>query len=139
VWPNGAWPPSVSVTGRLDWDARFVVRWHFLPDYAAYREEVRVVTERATIELEFPTPYLLNAPTELRIAERVPTGRRDAVSRSLVEAFDAELVAFHRLVVNGEPPRAGHVEGRADIVTAQRIMTRHAGTLGTAIETEAPA
>jgi myo-inositol 2-dehydrogenase/D-chiro-inositol 1-dehydrogenase len=139
VWPEGAWPPSVGVTGRLGGDARFVVRWHFLPDYAAYREEVRVVTERATVELEFPTPYLLNAPTDLRIAERVPTGRRDAVSRSLVEAFDAELVAFHAMVVDGEPPKAGHVEGRADIVTAQRIVARYADGRGTPIEVEAPA
>jgi myo-inositol 2-dehydrogenase / D-chiro-inositol 1-dehydrogenase len=139
VWPDGEWPPSVGVTGRLDGDARFVVRWHFLPDYPAYREEVRVVTERATLELEFPTPYLLNAPTELRVTERVPTGRRDAVSRSLVEAFDSELVAFHRLVVDGKPPKAGHVEGRADIVTAQRIVARHADALGIPIEIEAPA
>jgi len=138
VWPAGAWPPSVGVTGRLAGDARFIVRWHFLPDYAAYREEVRVVTERATIELEFPTPYLLNAPTELRIAERIATGRRDAVGRSLIEAFDAELVAFHDLVVHNEPPKAGHIEGRADIVTAQRIVARHADALGIPIEVEAP-
>ena len=139
VWPDGAWPPSVGVTGRLGGDARFVVRWHFLPDYAAYREEVRVVTERATVELEFPTPYLLNAPTELRIAERVSSGRRDAVSRSLIEAFDAELVAFHSLVVDGVPPKAGHVQGRADIVTAQRIVARYADARGIPIEVEAPA
>ena len=139
VWPDGAWPPSVGVTGRLGGDARFVVRWHFLPDYAAYREEVRVVTERATVELEFPTPYLLNAPTELRIAERVSSGRRDAVSRSLIEAFDAELVAFHSLVVDGVPPKAGHVQGRADIVTAQRIVARYADGRGIPIEVEAPA
>ena len=62
VWPADQWPPSVGVTGRLPGDARFAVRWHFLPDYPAYREQVRVVTERATIELEFPTPVSPQRP-----------------------------------------------------------------------------
>ena len=139
AWPEGIWPPSVAITGRLGGDTRFAVRWHFLPDYAAYREEVRVVTERASIELEFPAPYLLNAPTELRVVERVPTGRRDAVSRSHIEAFEAELVAFHALVIDGDAPKASHVEGRADIFTAQRILARHADALGIPIEVEASA
>ncbi len=108
------------------------------PTTPAYREEVRVVTERATIELEFPTPYLLNAPTELRIAERAANGRRDTQLRSLAEAFDKELVAFHALVVDGTEPLAGLRDGRADIVTSQRIATRHAEQLGIPIRTEAP-
>ena len=138
VWPADRWPPSVGIAGRLAGDARFSIRWHFLPDYAAYREEVRVVTERATIELEFPTPYLLNAPTELRIAERAANGRRDTQLRALAEAFDLELVAFHALIADGTEPLAGLRDGRADIVTSQRIATRHAEQLGIAIRTETP-
>jgi myo-inositol 2-dehydrogenase / D-chiro-inositol 1-dehydrogenase len=138
VWPANQWPPSVGITGRLDGDARFGIRWHFLPDYAAYREEVRVVTERATIELEFPTPYLLNAPTALRIAEAAGPGRRDTHGESMVEAFDEELFAFHALVVDGVAPKAGVVEGRADIVTSQRVVARRAEQLAIPIETEAP-
>lgn len=139
VWPADHWLPSVGITGRLDGDARFAIRWHFLPDYAAYREEVRVVADRATIELEFPTPYLLNAPTELRIAERSATGRRDTQGHSMVEAFDEELVAFHALVVDGTGPKAGVVEGRADIVTSQRVAARRARDIGIPIQTEVPA
>jgi myo-inositol 2-dehydrogenase / D-chiro-inositol 1-dehydrogenase len=37
AWPAGAWPPSVELTGSLPADGRVSVRWHFLPDYAAYR------------------------------------------------------------------------------------------------------
>jgi predicted dehydrogenase len=138
VWPAGAWPPSVAITGGLPGEARFAIRWHFLPDYPAYREEVRVVTDRATIELEFPTPYLLNAPTALRIAEASGPHRRDTGVRSMVEAFEEELLAFHALVVDGVTPKAGVVEGRADIVTAQRITARRAQQLGIPIATEAP-
>lgn len=139
VWPADQWPPSVAVTGRLPGDARFAVRWHFLPDYPAYREQVRVVTERATIELEFPTPYHLNAPTDLRIAERAGMARQDTHARSMVEAFEEELLAFHALVVDGTRPKAGVVEGRADIVTSQRIVARYAELAGIPIVTEAPA
>jgi Predicted dehydrogenases and related proteins len=139
VWPAERWPPSVAITGRLGGDARFAIRWHFLPDYPAYREEVRVVSELATIELEFPSPYLLNSPTELRITELGDRGRRDTHHQSVVEAFEEELLAFHALVVDGLPPKAGAVEGRADIVSSQRIVARRAEQAGLPIETEAPA
>ena len=136
VWPSDQWPPSVSITGRLPGDARFAIRWHYLPDYPAYREEVRVVTERATIELEFPAPYLLNAPTELRVAERSDGGRRDTRHRSVIESFEEELLAFHALVIDGLPPKAGAVAGRADIVTSQRIVERRAALVGLPIQVE---
>lgn len=138
VWPAEIWPPSVAIAGRLAGDARFAIRWHFLPEYPAYREEVRVASEMATIELEFPSPYLLHAPTDLRIAERSDRGRRDTRHRSVVEAFEEELLAFHALVVDGLPPKAGAVEGRADIVTSQRIVARRAAQCGIPVETEAP-
>jgi predicted dehydrogenase len=139
VWPDEVWPPSVSIDGRLAGGGRFAIRWHFLPDYPAYREEVRVITEQASIELEFPSPYLLHTPTDLRVAERSSGGRRDTRFRSVAEAFEEELLAFHRLVVDGTAPKAGIVEGRADIVTSQRIIARRATQTGLPVEIEAPA
>jgi myo-inositol 2-dehydrogenase/D-chiro-inositol 1-dehydrogenase len=139
VWPDGAWPPSVSVTGRLAGGGRLSIRWHFLPDYPAYREEVRVIRGNCTIELEFPSPYLLHAPTALRITETDPAARRDTIVSSVVEAFDEELLAFHALVVNGMPPPSGVAAGRADIVTCQRIAARYAADLGLEIGGEAAA
>jgi len=139
VWPDEVWPPSVSIDGRLAGGGRFAIRWHFLPDYPAYREEVRVVTERCSIELEFPSPYLLHAPTDLRVAELTGDGRRDTRFRSVAEAFEEELLAFHRLVVDGTAPAAGVVEGRADIVTSQRIIARRAAQVGLPVQIEAPA
>ena len=139
VWPDGVWPPSVSIDGQLAGDARFAIRWHFLPDYPAYREEVRVITERSSVELEFPSPYLLHAPTDLHTAELTGDARSDTRFRSVAEAFEEELLAFHRLVVDGTAPKAGVVEGRADIVTSQRIIARRAAQTGLPVEIEAPA
>ena len=137
TWPAERWPPSVAIAGRLEGEARFAVRWHFLPDYAAYREEVRVVYEAATIELEFPSPYLLHAPTRLRITELEGDARRDRRYTSVGEAFEEELLAFHSLVTTGRQPLAGLHEGRADIVTSQRIAARYAVQLGLPINGEA--
>ena len=139
VWPDGVWPPSVSIDGQLAGGARFAIRWHFVPDYPAYREEVRVVTEQSSIELEFPSPYLLHAPTDLLVADLVGDGRRDTRFRSVAEAFEEELLAFHRLVVDGTAPKAGVVEGRADIVTSQRIIACRAAQTGLPVKIEAPA
>ena len=137
VWPDGTWPPSLELTGRLPNDGRVSVRWHYLPDYAAYREEVRVVYETATIELAFPSPYLLHRPTILRLTSSEAGGRNDGVWTSTVEAFEEELIGFHELVVAGRPPAAGLAEGRADIVTCQRAVAALCARLGVEIGGEA--
>jgi predicted dehydrogenase len=137
VWPAETWPPSVAIAGRLTDDGRFNVRWHFLPDYPVYREEVRVVYDTATVELEFPSPYLMHAPTRLRITELDVDDRRDSMYLSVVESFEQELLAFHGLVTAGKAPAAGLREGRADIVTAQRVIARYAAQLGRPAEGEA--
>lgn len=137
AWPDGSWPPSVEMTGSLPPDGRLSIRWHFLADYAAYREEVRVVYEAATVELAFPSPYLLNRPTVLRITTSDDGGRRDEVWTSTDEAFEEELLAFHDLVVDGRRPAAGIAEGRADIVTCQRAIAAMGARLGVEIGGEA--
>jgi myo-inositol 2-dehydrogenase / D-chiro-inositol 1-dehydrogenase len=139
VWPDGAWPPSVGVTGRLASDARVDIRWHYLPEYAAYREIVRIVLDDRTVELEFPAPYYLHQPTRLTITEPDGEARRDVTFASAREAFEEELLAFHALVTEGARPRAGVAEARADVVTCQRIALRRAGQLGIAIGGEAAA
>jgi predicted dehydrogenase len=130
VWPDGAWPPSLEMTGTLPADGRVSIRWHYLPDYAAYRELVRVVYEAVTVELEFPSPYLMHRPTILRVTAPLGDGRNDEVWTSTDEAFETELVAFHAMVTGGRPPAAGAAEGRADIVTCQRAIAALARSRG---------
>ena len=64
-WAADASPGSVAFTGRLPGGARVSMAWHYLPDYPAYREEVRVHHEGGSVSLVFPSPYLLHAPTRL--------------------------------------------------------------------------
>jgi predicted dehydrogenase len=139
MWPAGAWPPSFEMTGVLPADGRVSIRWHYLPEYAAYRELIRVIYERVTVELEFPSPYLLHRPTTLRITSPDGDGRNDEVWTSIDEAFETELIAFHAMVISGATPAAGAAEGRADIVTCQRTIAALAHSRGVEIGGEAAA
>jgi predicted dehydrogenase len=139
VWPDGAWPPSLELTGRLPDGGRVTIRWHYLPDYPAYREEVRLVYEDATIELAFASPYLLHRPTVLRVATLDGDGRRDEVWTSIEEAFETQILAFRDLIIEDRRPFAGLAEGRADIVTFQRAIAAMARQQGVPIGGEAAA
>ncbi len=137
VWPADRWPPSVAIHGVLAGDARLAIRWHYLEGYPAYREEIRVHDELGTVTLAFPSPYLLHAPTELTVVDADAGAERTTRFASTTEAFEEELVAFHRLVTKGDPFAAGVAEGRTDIVTCQRIIRSFAQRRGLELGGEA--
>ena len=43
-------PPSIQATGRLAGGGRYSLAWHYLPDFPAYRETVRVDLTRSVEE-----------------------------------------------------------------------------------------
>jgi predicted dehydrogenase len=134
VWPPESTEGSVALTGRLGQDTRVSIRWHYLEGYPAYREEVRVHDERGTVELAFPAPYLLHAPTVLTLVESDEEAERVVRTRSTAEAFERQLLAFDALVREGTQPRAAIEEGRADTLvcqTAARVLAaRHDTEIG---------
>jgi len=128
---------SVVIHATLPGETRLSIRWHYLERYPAYREEVRVHDEQGMVALVFPSPYLLHAPTVLTVVESDDRSARTTRFHSTVEAFEEELVAFHRLVTAGEPAAAGVAEGRSDIVTCQLVMRRLAEHQGLELSGEA--
>jgi predicted dehydrogenase len=136
-WPDGAWPPSVAIEGRLPGDARLSIGWHFLPDYPAYREDVRFHYEHGSVELSFPSPYRLHEPTDLVVSTGRGETRRRVLLDSIEEAFERELLAFAAMITEGTRARSGIADGRADIVTCQRIVARLARDRGIEIGGEA--
>lgn len=137
IWPDGAWPPSLAITGRFAAGARLSIGWHYLPDYPAYREDVRFHYDRGSVELSFPTPYRLHLPTGLVVSTGGGETRRRIHLDAIEEAFELQLLAFEELVRRGTAPLAGIAEGRTDIVTCQRIAARLASGLGQVIGGEA--
>ena len=138
AWPAGSWA-SVAVEAVCPGEVRLSLRWHYLDRYPTYHEEVRVHHEQGSVALAFPSPYLLHAPTVLTVTDRDGEAAQVREDRSTVEPFEQELLAFHRLVTDGRPVAAGIAEGRADILTCQRVVRRLAGRLGTTVGGEAAA
>jgi predicted dehydrogenase len=134
VWPAEATEGSVSLLGRLPGGTRVSIRWHYLERYPAYREEVRVHDEQGTVELTFAAPYLLHAPTVLTVVDADDEAERIAQTRSTVEAFERQWLAFEALVRDGVPPRAAIGEGRADLLVCQAaarvLAARHDAEIG---------
>ncbi len=140
TWAGTATEPgSVLLVGRLDDGSRVTIGWHFLPDYPAYREDVRFHHVGGSVELSFPAPYRLHAPTSLVVSTGGDETRRRVVLDSIEEAFERELLAFADLVHHGSKPSTGIADGRADIVTCQRAIARLAAQRGVAIGGEAAA
>ncbi|MDR0284684.1 MAG: Gfo/Idh/MocA family oxidoreductase [Propionibacteriaceae bacterium] len=135
-------PPQISATGVLAGGGRFRLAWHYLPDFPAYRETVRVIHGAGSVELVFPSPYLLNTPTELIVTGPDRGAESRVVRRSVVEAFEAQLEAFVAMVRDKTPPATGLEGSRADIVDCQRIIAAWSrlrgfpvgGEVGTLIE-----
>ncbi|MFG2054401.1 Gfo/Idh/MocA family protein [Micromonospora sp. NPDC048930] len=135
--PDGPAEPSVEISGRLPSGGRYGIRWLNLPDVPAYRETVTLHHARGALELVFPSPYLLNAPTTLTVVDRHDGGERRSAFRSVTEAFEQELVAFHAMVTAGARPLTGVAEGAADLRTSQQVVRRYGELTGAAIGGEA--
>ncbi|GAA4562897.1 hypothetical protein GCM10023176_05650 [Micromonospora coerulea] len=135
--PDGPAEPSVEISGRLPDGGRYGIRWLNLPDCPAYRETVTLHHARGALELVFPSPYLLNAPTTLTAVDRRGDGERRTAFRSVTEAFEQELVAFHAMVTEGARPLSGIAEGTADVRTSQQVVRRYGELTGAAIGGEA--
>jgi predicted dehydrogenase len=139
----GSMPGSVEVSGTVAEGARLHVGWHYLPGYPDYRETVTFHHESGSVQLVFSVPYLLNSPTELTIVSHTsvdagPNGEVRATHRwSQQEAFENELEAFHRLVVDSVQARSGVSESRDDVIVAQRIIAILARREGTPVSGEA--
>jgi len=137
TWPPERKPGSVEITGSLQSGAALSMRWHYLAHYPAYRETLTVHHEHGSLQVAFPSPYLLNAPSELLVVDGCEGTERRSVLRPAGEEFENELVGLHAMVATGAPPRSGPVEGREDVVTAQRIIRAYCQRLGLPLGGEA--
>jgi predicted dehydrogenase len=138
-WAKDDRPGSLEVSGTISDAARIHLHWHYLENYPRYRETVTVHHTTGSLELEFTVPYLLNAPTELRVVSRDGDGESVELIRDVAEAFESELVAFHAMVVDSVAPPTGSAQGRLDVLTGQAITAALACSEGVAVSGEVAA
>lgn len=124
-------PGSVFAAGLTTEGTAWNLGWHFISDYPEYHETVTVHHERGTVQLEFATPYILNAPTKLTVA----TGGDQLSSRVEVqtwpqeEAFERELRALVSLAAGTPTDGSSLQEARLDQTSAQALWRACAATV----------
>ena len=102
IWRDGFAQTSLT---RFDLDVRASLTWVSVPGLKSYEERVRFVAPDRRLTLTFPSPYLRNAPTPLRI-ERMQGDELVVEDRtvSYEEAFRAELHHFRQCIRDGRAP-----------------------------------
>ncbi|MGO4192718.1 Gfo/Idh/MocA family protein [Arthrobacter sp. YAF17] len=122
----GNWPPSIRVAGSLSGETRFLMNWHYLHDYPAYRETVHAVHGAGSFELAFPSPYLLHTPTVLTRYASNGAAEARTEFRRIAEAFELQLEAFAEMITEGREPLTGVDGAQQDVLTSQAIIASYA-------------
>lgn len=119
LWHDGLCMNSIV---RYPGDVRASLTWTYLSDLRAYDEEIACFADAARVRITFPSPFLRNYPTEVRIegVEPLPDRPESAswdkrITVSYHEAFKEELLAFHDCVVTGRVPLTSVADSRADL------------------------
>lgn len=123
-WPKTPQSDSIVIHGRTKDDVRVTVRWFYLENYPAYREEVRWVNENEGHHIIFASPYIMRIPTQYIHTTRDGLDHHEDYFNSYQTGFERELVAFHEHVTaNGE--MADPIStGRSDLLLAQKIAKK---------------
>ena len=117
---EGAAPPTVFATGRLESGARFVLDWAWTPDRPDYRETVRITGTAGEVELGVAPPYRLDATSTLTVVD--PTGERRAVLPA-DGAFQRQLESFAAAVGGAAPHPHSGVDGAvADLRSMRQLL-----------------
>jgi predicted dehydrogenase len=102
-----------------------VASWVDLPGSALYRQEWAFAASGRRALLEFPSPFLRNAPTRLILEDGSrgsPASARTEHVESYDGAFRRELVEFHEAIVEGRPPRTTGEDALHDIALCESIV-----------------
>ena len=106
---------------RLSWES------HFIVDRMKWDENMYVYSPECELSLHFPSPYLKNAATKVKINENeADTGaNRDIeVTASYDESYRREWQAFQTCVTMGKQPKTDGYGALCDIRLASEIVKK---------------
>lgn len=108
--------------------------WVLLDGVTRFEQELAFHSPEQRLTISFPSPFLRNMPTRIVAIGGDPGAPGSWVRDEVVdydEAFRRELVAFHRAVTEGEPPRTDGVDALRDVALCQAIV--HSFSAGTPV------
>lgn len=123
-WPKTPQSDSIVIHGRTKDDVRVTVRWFYLENYPAYREEVRWVNENEGHHIIFASPYIMRIPTQYIHTTRDGLDHHEDIFNSYQTGFERELVAFHSHVTAHGQMADPISAGRSDLLLAQKIAKK---------------
>ena len=98
-----------------------------VPSLAEYRERITLYFDDASLELEFPSPYLNHQPTRLTIKTSDGyTLHSEDIRVGYEEAFVEELNGFWSAIVEGTPVRNTAEHARRDMALLLGLAQWHA-------------
>ena len=128
---------SLLATGAVG-DARYILSWNWLPEYAEYDEELKVLASNGRLEYHLAKPYLLEERSRLRVERQEGTERRETNYLQTPDTgFLRQLDAFAASIIEGAPVLAGLPGVREDLVALQGLAQAIARANGQEIVTEA--
>jgi predicted dehydrogenase len=127
----GTAPPRAGGTIALGGGTRWTMAWLHVPGLGDFAERVVAYGPDAIRALEFPAPYLRQAPTVLRRSRGRDGVNEVTLTRSWQEAYGRQLDHFHACVTDGEPCRTP-AEDAVEDVRLLCAMLRTATTAQTA-------
>ena len=119
LWNDGM---CVSSNVRYPGGVRAQLTWTYLPHLRDYNEEIACFGDSTRVKIVFPSPFLRNEPTRVRVQGTEPLADRSEsaswekeVLVSYHEAFKEELLHFYDCIVNGKGPLTDLADSRADL------------------------
>ena len=108
-------PDGAGGTLELDDGTRWTLVWLHLPGLGDFRERVVVYAADGIRSLEFPAPYLRQAPTVYARSAGARGGNETRELRSWREAYRRQLEHFHACVTTGAACRTPAAQGAEDV------------------------
>lgn len=112
---DGAAPPRLQLTGRIDGSVTWSISWNWLPDFPAYREWVEIYGDRGGLRIDLPAPYGGEPSATMHATLLGETGSEELTVRpGAPDAFQRELAEFAESIETGAPVRADATGASAD-------------------------
>lgn len=106
-------------------NTRIVLESGLVMTRAVWDEHIEIYAPEENLRLDFPWPYLKNAPARLTVSDSVPNTcmtRESVITASLEEAYRKEWMHFHTCITENKEPLTSGRDAVNDIRLMSRIM-----------------